>query len=141
MRGVRKPMVEVMSLIHEDGSLDEPAIDAEINRLVSEQEARVGWGNREFHERHVAQSVAAQQWPIIEREIAAEWTKGERRVYEDILQQASRQGIDGNGNDRHDHLLWEASKIQQVVQSRAIRKFHLRIGNAMPGFAMRCLAR
>ena len=113
-----------MTLIHSDGSLDEPAIQAEINRRIAEQEARVGWGNRDYHERHVLQSAAAERWPIIEAAIAAEWQPGERRAYLETLFAARWQSPDGDGNRRYEELSDKARAMLETVQSRAIIKFH-----------------
>ena len=113
----------MISLIHPDGTPDEAAIQAEIARRTGDH-----W-NRAYHERHVAQEVAAQQWPLVEKEIAREWSPGERRAYDEAMTAASRQAIDGAGNDRYDALVQRARIIRETVQARAIIAFHRRIGS------------
>ena len=116
------------SLIHQDGSENRVAIEAEIRRRCDKQEAERGWANRPYHERHVLQDVCAQRWPLIEQEIKREWSPGERRAYETALSAASSQSIDPRGNDRYDELVRKARVIQEIVTARAVRKFHQRIG-------------
>ena len=115
-------------LIHPDGSENRIAIEAEIRRRCDAQEQERGWFNRPYHERHVLSEAAGQQWDLIQAEIGKEWSKGERRVYEEALSAASIQSIDARGNDRYDELLRKARLIQEVVTARAVRKFHQRIG-------------
>jgi len=116
------------ALIYPDGRENVAAIEAEIRRRCSAQEAERGWFNRDYHERHVLQEVAAQRWPLVEAEIKREWSPSERRAYLEALSVASRQSIDGPGNDRYDALVRRARIIQESVQARAIAAFHRRIG-------------
>jgi len=118
----------MVSLIHPDGSPDENAIIREINRRCAEQEARIGRSNRIYHERHVAQEVGAQQWPLVEAEIARQWSPGERRAYNEALAKARGQSVDADGNKRFDDLMYLARSIIETVQGRAMAAFHRRIG-------------
>ena len=116
-------------LIHPDGRENVSAIETEIRHRCDAQEKERGWANRPYHERHVAQEVAAQQWPLVEKEIAREWSPGERRAYDEAMAAASRQAIDGAGNARYDALVQRARIIRETVQARAIVAFHRRIGS------------
>ena len=116
-------MIAEPRLITPTGSYDRAAIIARLAAVAPEQFERLGWENREFHERQVNWLARQQQFPIFDAFMLTQWTPAEREAELDFLARADAQPQTITGNRRFDELRCKAAEIRAVVFDRATARF------------------
>ncbi len=116
-------MIAEPRLITPAGAYDRAAIIAEVGRRCAAQFEKLGWANREFHERQVNWLARQQQFPIFDAFMLTQWTPAEREAELDFLARADAQPQTITGNRRFDELRCKAAEIRAVVFDRATARF------------------